>query len=367
MASPPPSKPSLAYSGADATRSLRDDDIVIRASTVWDTRAPFHYYFVSHRRFSQTHAVMTMALENFSGGEFRSLDSSGLKAKLTSNSGRAALAWKWWVKSHDQSLLDEGGPTGAELAEAVRPMQRTLRHALLAAYVSVFDHYVVCWALNYLLARLENKEGWTTSERWLAHELSPRGHANCDCKNKKNLGRNPYGVHFPDTLRILKIVGVQNLVLKEPALSDTTGVTRVDAWTSLDYWRQFRNHVVHKGSFDTRGLAADTKVWADLVHVAAATTRIKGGNPLPAPDYLLPACFGTHYRLAAWLQKFLINVSHQRRGHYYSPGPKPAGPVHVPKRGRPKPMLLDGDHATSLRWVRQYDGPKPSPDNAHSV
>ncbi len=360
MASASGSKVSRSYSGSDTIRSIRDKDLIIRASTIWDTRAPFHYFFSSHRRFSQTHAVVTMALEGFAGREFRSLGGSKLKAKLASESRRAALAWSWWVKSYLQSVRDDGGPGGAELAEGVRPMQRTLRYALLASYVSVFDDYIVCWALNYLLARLENKEGWTASERWLAHELSPRGHFDCDCKGQRNRGGNRYGVHFPETLKILQLVGVQSDLSKEPALSDSAAVTRVDAWAALKYWRQFRNHLVHKGTAGTPGLAADKRVWRELVHAAAATTEIRDGKPLPAPDYLLPACFGTHYRLAKWLQEFLIGMSHERRGHYYSPGPKTAKPVEIPTGAAPKRLLLEGDHQASFNRQMEDAGPLPN-------
>jgi hypothetical protein len=344
--------------GPEAGCSIRPQDIVIRPSTVWNTRAPYHNLFELQKLLTQTHAVTTMALESLAGRELRNLSQEELKGKLAT-SGSTLSAWKSWRKSFAKSLRDAGGPSGRDLAEAVVPMQRTLRHAILTSYISAFDHYVVSWSLNYLLARLEVGLGWTRRERWLAHELSPLGHKGCDCKRTRNVGYRPYGVRFPETAKILESVGVAEILSKMPALEGTTkgesaSRTQVSAWVALEFWKHFRNHVEHKGARLTRGLAADRAIWSELLRCVSATGRIEQGAPLPAPQRLLPACFGAHNRVARWLQDFLIEKSGGRRGHYYSPGPrKPLGveiPVGAPK---PRPLLIEGDHEASWDWVRE--------------
>src|SRR5690606_26292245 len=64
-------------------------------------------------------------------------------------------------------------PTVSDVLGDVENVVVGVRGATLLRLVSLFESFLQCWALNYLLDKLERGVLWTNEDRILALKLSP--------------------------------------------------------------------------------------------------------------------------------------------------------------------------------------------------
>ena|SRR5438445_7310498 len=91
--------------------------------------------------------------------------------------------------------------------------------------------------------------------------------------------------------------------------------------------------------------------WNDFREVYPHVPKLQAGKRLFLNDDTFRALTTVHYRAAKDLREILISESNGCRGHILAPG-QPIDPVPselVPTS--PPPLLQEGDHAASFRWV----------------
>jgi hypothetical protein len=75
------------------------------------------------------------------------------------------------VKQESSGLRRE--PTVEVALRSLQQSIASLTEYATVSYCGLFETYIQCWALNFLLAELENGKGWTVEERALAQKFSP--------------------------------------------------------------------------------------------------------------------------------------------------------------------------------------------------
>jgi len=220
-----------------------------------------------------------------------------------------------------------------------------VRQATLLLHVSLFESYLQCWTLNYLLAKLENATLWTNEDRFLATKLSPVHSSGsgpglstvlrCIPELRSGLRGIPPYFRAPSTGQLLT------------APTDP----KVNALDTVQFWIDLRNVLVHSDglpspSFCTRHESFWKAAYQGLPYVDALIPFRHLKIPVP----LLMIATLAFYRAALWMSDFLEVLSFQRRGHPFAPSPKPPGRWAVVPQ-RPPAMLLPGDHSSSYSWA----------------
>ena len=122
------------------------------------------------------------------------------------------------------------------------------------------------------------------------------------------------------------------------------------------FWRDFRNAVVHQGGMISHSFC-DThfELFEQLRKPYADKLRpLEPGARFQLPDLVLPAMATTHRRCAVWMNTELQGTS-PARGRVTSTKYDLKEPERFDGTIRAQPLLVEGDHQDSLRWLR--DGP----------
>lgn len=229
-----------------------------------------------------------------------------------------------------------------------------VEHAVVS-YSSMFETFVLCWTLNYLLNVLESGGVWAASETSLAGALSPIG---------------PKAVHripgIPDVLRGLpwlkeQLQGVSN-VATDPVTGkeyDSPLSPELNALSGVLFWRDYRNLLVHRS-----GIVSTRFLQRHSAYVAAARAQfeylpdLEVGRRLALPDAVYRAVAATHYRVAKWMHEYLRTRAQGRRSHAFAPDAYVEG-RSIPTGHRSNPLLMPGDHEQSYEfWHRARNGGK---------
>jgi hypothetical protein len=210
-------------------------------------------------------------------------------------------------------------------------------NTVISSY-ALFERYVNCWLLNYLLLKLESGLNWDPLEIGFAKQISPI-HGS---KSSPNLARMMSAVPaLRNALCNLNHDGTE-------ISPEITAGTQFTAFDSISFWRHYRNCSVHNGGFCTpRFFAQQKQYW---LHCLRRYTRdeFKSRKPLPLSSELLIHCRITVYRAARALELGLETMSGGRRGHPWAPAPRPTEQSIPPNDS--SPLLMAGDHELSLRW-----------------
>ena len=212
-------------------------------------------------------------------------------------------------------------------------------------YASLFESFAQCWALNYLLTKLENGAGWTPDERKLAENFSP-------VHGKYNAPGWP--------IITQRIPDLRSELSKLPHINKDTSTGAditmpispdLNAFRTIKFWRDFRNNVVHSSGLITSTFRDENGAFFEQLRAPYAKfmTPLELGKPLKFFDTVFPAMATTHYKAALWMNKWLETESGQRRGHPYAPNPKISDWFDASVS--PLPLLVSGDHLDSYRWV----------------
>ena len=327
-------------------------DVVMRPREVWDSRAPFNEFFWEHLALNRTFNVLAMA-EASLRGEMRGREytRAGLRKVFAAKTDTEAMvAWRRYERSYEKAASQ--GLMRPSAADATTDLRQALYHTrewVISAYVGAFELFVQCWALNYLLARLESPTsgGWTREERMLAIAMSP--------VHRKALHRPTW----PQIVRALPHVRDRLSAIPHVYTDIRTGEVievpahdQLNCYRTMEFWREFRNCSVHDGGIASNRFVERCGEFFELLRLPYAefVPPLRAGRRLEFWDQLVVAVMTVHYKAAAWMMRYLVEVSTGRRGHLNAPGPV-LGDQYYPKRPESPPLLIVGDHAESLSAI----------------
>lgn len=328
--------------------------LVIRPSGVWNTRAPHHFFLLQARLVQRDYSLLTLAISRtkYEASHFTGEETPSVRAFMSPR-GSGPVGYKAWRNYREWWRKDRGEPNGqpsmSDVARDLGSSLNTVRESAVVKIASHFELFGQCWALNMLLALLEAGGHWSASHQSLARELSP--------------------IHTPDRFppgipAILKAfpaerdeLGQLSHIKTDPlsgADLDEPGTVKLNALAVILFWRDFRNLVVHRGGLISREFATEHgAVFEALRQPYEKFLRpLEPSTRLQLPDVVFYAMISTHHRAAKWLNRHLQQISGGRRGTIHLPESGLEEPVVFDPAVRALPMLLEGDHSDSLRWIR---------------
>src|SRR5439155_7062772 len=137
-----------------------------------------------------------------------------------------------------------------------------IREYAVVRYSSLFESFLQCWALNMLLALQEGGVALSVDQNVLAGKFSPV---------MKQFVLTP-GVPkilsaFPDIRADLEALPH---ISTDPRTKETVEVPsnpKLNALTTVNFWRDFRNHIVHRGGRISTGFARSHREFFELFRV----------------------------------------------------------------------------------------------------
>ena len=223
---------------------------------------------------------------------------------------------------------------------AVAEADGFVQQAAIVTYAAMFDTYVLCWALNFLLALVETGAPLGTPALSLIETFA----------NK------PRHLNAPDAIRAFPTVWEGLATLPHVFTDRASGEAmeepvneQVNARNVIFFWRAYRNQVVHDAGLVTDSFAQrHGALWEGLRRpYGLKLVPMRVGERLQVNDDVVRAVFTVHYRAARWMIEQLVNLSAGRRGHVLAPA-APQKDVIVGADFTPQRLLLQGDHEPSL-------------------
>src|SRR5258706_3922468 len=330
-------------------------DIFIRPSGVWDTRAPLFRFISGHRKENEIYHALILGVNHLvTQADGKDVNSSAATMLLSEPEVYAQRrAWKSYINSFPNTATGiKSNPSIGQFKHSLDMSVSSITEYAVISYFGLFETYMRCWALNFLLAKLENEDrslhtSWTAAERRLANSFSPirRGDA-------------PNFLHICQAIPIIK----DNLEKLHHTFTDPkTGklievpvTPKLNAFQVIDFWRSWRNLLVHSsGMVNAKFYYKYAEFWVDFKSIFSAMPDFEIGKRLVLNDWTFRAMTTVHYRAAKSLGNVLKEISHERRGHSLAPNPaKKDGqlsydeiPEHLPS------LLIQGDHEYSYRWA----------------
>lgn len=329
-------------------------DIVIRPSGVWNSRAPLNDYIQENKSLTKTTSVLVFAIYSLRGAAKSQDDMSRsgrqFLKKVVKNEQVAAHAWKDYRRAYgpnEDGTLPQ--PTVEQVAADTIKSLYDVREFSIVRLSSLFESFAQCWAINYLIALLENGRVWSSRERELARMFHPA------------FG-NGYVPSWPQIVRAFPFLysGLSRLPHAFRHYSDRSEMTvpissRVNAFSVIKFWRAYRNLTVHSSRLVTRPFYTRygklfSEMMNDLVHLNG---RLEPGRPMPMHDDLRSAMGAAQYRAALWMNEQLRELTDDVRGHPEAPNRLTR--TFFAQAPRSPPLLIEGDHPESVRWIKDRD------------
>jgi len=317
--------------------------IVIRPSGIWDTRAPLHTYFTIQKGQQRAYDITILAHERVET-DFSRFRDDGIELRSylrIPNRGQSVRSWnsyeRAWSRRNREGQVSKpsyGGARG-DLWKA----RAFMRKAALLSALSLFEAYVNSWMLNFLLIKLEHSIDWTKFEEEFATKNSPVHSSGTS----------------PSLARVLAAVGAIEQCLRgiphdDGALQDRSeSAPEFSAYDAIQFWRQYRNCVVHNGGFCTpRLFERNVDFWNIGMRQFSTKDVFEEREPLSLSHELLVSCKKTLNGSVVQLEKQLEFISLGRRGHPWAPA-DPLDEDQAPPKKAP-PLLVCGDHRESFLW-----------------
>jgi len=325
--------------------------LVIRPSGVWNSRAPFNDYLIRRRQVLRTYNALTLAIYRLRDEATNPAVARRSAAKWlrVSRAGvQAGVSWREYRRTLPRDDPDPDNLPTVTVKEFVPHLDDALYDLRQYATVSqsaIFETYAQCWALNVLLAKLETGGGWQRYERRLAYAFSPERGSD----------------DIPAVPRIIQSLhALEEGLTAIPAITKTSKsedealAVRSDEPTALHavkFWRAVRNVIVHRGGITSAAFLARYNSFYEVLrgHYQYMEPLSIGGG-FKFYDDIVRAMAAIHYKAALWMNDFLQELSHERRGHPNAPQPK-ASDIFYGSPPQSPPLLLEGDHEASYRWV----------------
>jgi len=316
-------------------------ELVIRPSGIWNSRAPFHNFLALFKIEGRAFAITTMCYERIDAELLLAREQGKTLEEflVTQTNHRSRRAWNSYVRNQTERNL-EGiikGPIYSNARHDLVVGHDLLRRSTVIATLSLFESYIQCWLLNYLLIKLERQEKWLEEEAKFALQLSPVHGKNRD----PNLADILKITHLRDTLKSLDQNG-------DSFAEEGTALSQFSCFDSVSFWRQYRNGLVHNRGFCTPKLFEKQELFWKICMGQYARDEFGERKRLPLSTELLQNCLTIVYKSARALESTLFRLSEGRRGHPFAPDP-------IPQKGTVPPqyankLLVNGDHDLSLRW-----------------
>lgn len=316
-------------------------NVVIRPSGVWNSRSPLQNYLRHTARISKGLNATSIMVARASA-EARGIDppvtaKSHLRIKaLGLKAGRA------WIGLKDAVTEPL---TTTDLPGLYRETYFVAAENALLKHISVFETFVQCWALNYLLAKLERESGsrWTSLERKLALACWPIP------KESSTPSIPKIAQCLPEVEATLKATP-HVFTDRETGESVTSPIhPALNAWTVTSFWRSYRNLVVHQGAMVSRRFLVKHSPFYDPFKAHFEYVKpLQVGRQLELSDGLLVAVGTTHLKAALTLNLMLASLSSSSRGV-----PIELDRIDLSKNGAA--LLQPGDHDCSLQWACNVD------------
>jgi hypothetical protein len=314
---------------------------------MWNSRAPFFNFVLAHRDKNRTYATVTLAIYRLRY-EINSLpsDTSGRKFFRAKEAGLlAGKAWTAYKRSFGKAAgASAPHPNVEQVSEDLQASLYAIREHTLVSYSSMFETYVQCWSLNYLLAKLE-AGGWDPPESELACRLSP-------------IHGFTHTPGVPRVLQNLPFLAVMLEALPHVNIDASTDheVTApvsplLNALVVIKFWRDYRNLIVHGSGLVSKPFLRKHRPFFDEFRKSYGYMKpLTVGQPLRFYDDVVRAMMTTHYKAARIMKDFLEAFSHGHRGHTFAPGPVVKDPAVAMPPSAPS-LLLPGDHPESFGWA----------------
>lgn len=154
----------------------RFNSIIIRPSGVWDTRSPLIVFNKNNHYINQVYYSSILAITRVQS-ECDNIELESPASKVFSHKKKHPIARRAWpaFKRSFSSSLDGSRipPTVADIQKISRISIRAITEHLIIKYGALFESFAQCWALNFLLARLESGASLTQKERKLGQKFAP--------------------------------------------------------------------------------------------------------------------------------------------------------------------------------------------------
>ena len=320
--------------------------MVVRPSGIWNSRAPFHTFLQINKANSRAYELTRMCLERIKqempvareGGET-------LEEFLGKTNDISRRAWKNYAKAINKRNREGQiqNPAYGHTKHDLIMCDEILKFSTFVRSMTLFESYVNCWLLNYLLCKLELGEALNRSEGEFARQSSP-----------------VHGLGTPPNItKILTSVTLVESTLGDifdnrpstgnPEPSDRTNENaNLSLFDEMFFWVQYRNCIIHNGGLCTPRLFNKYQhLWLGCMS-EFTRDRFEERVPLTLSIELLHRCRLNIYHAAIALEDSLKTMSRGRRGHSWAPGERPQEEIAPPKDA--PEMLLEGDHDLSLKW-----------------
>jgi hypothetical protein len=328
---------------AQFNKALLPRKMVVRPSGIWNSRAPLHTFLKINKAETREYELAKLCISRIRRDLPIARDAgTSLEDFFVTKDDMSRRSWKTYAQAYlrrNREGLIQKPAYGHVQHDLIMCVER-IKFATLIRSITLFESYINCWLLNYLLYKLESGQEWTQAEADFAHQISPV-HGN----------GTPPGI-----TRVLTKVPMISIVLGdksgEQKYAGNVGSEEYSLLDHMFFWIHFRNDVVHNGGLCTpRTFNRHKTFWSDCMR-EFARDRLKERVPLTLSAELLHRCRYNIFNSAARLEQYIREVSGGRRGHPWAPNPPPTADA-VPPQDAPA-MLIDGDEPLSLRW--QKDG-----------
>jgi hypothetical protein len=336
---------------------------VVRPPEVWDTRSPLVQLNRMNHDLGQAYWATLLALSVVRDASKRAdQPADGRSAFAHRDNSQFRRTWEQFARSFPSNF------DGTRLPITAKQVHTSVKHAVAAitehAIVkssSLFESFAQCWALNYVLARLEASQRLTAEELALIREFSPL--------TSRQLPGWPRIVHaIPLLVTELRTISHVRVDPRTGTMADEPLSEQLNALVVISFWRKWRNALVHSSGAVTPAFwDKHADIWAALCAIVPAA-RLGVGRKLPLNENIYRSVASVHAHAARRMRTILMDASHDRRGHVLAPGPRwPSDRLPPDKMPTQLPaMLIPGDHEPSVKYATGAVEPNVRPPSGRN-
>jgi len=220
--------------------------MVVRPSGIWNSRAPFHTFMQINKANSRAYELTRLCLERIKSDipaareEGKTLEEFlGVK-----NNDISRRAWKNYTKAI-YKRNGEGeiqNPAYGHTTHDLIMCNEILKFSTFVRSMTLFESYLNCWLLNYLLCKLELGQSLNRSETEFARQSSP----------VHGLGTPPNVAKILTTVTLVKtalgdIFGNRPDTGDSEKSDDTNENRNFSLFDKMFFWVHYRNCIIHNG------------------------------------------------------------------------------------------------------------------------
>ena len=294
---------------------LMPENLVVTPSGVWPRRTPLFMYINEHREAMRNLHITTIATRNSIHQLDMYSNEGNISARNFFNVPRSIPLRRYWTKYTNSFPKEDAHGTNfpPQIHEAKKDLEESIydmRLFFVLKIVASFEAFSQCWAVNYLLAKLETNKSWTLNEKKLAIKFSPI--------HTYKPGWFPMWHDVEN-----EIDGLKSVLLKSPHFFTDQNenpisepVNGVNLSQALGFWRKFRNAAMHNSvrfteSFVERNQNTFRKIkmgYADELPDLEPDMRLHLTEKVPNMVEV------AHLKAAITMNDLLVEVSNGKRG-----------------------------------------------------